>query len=284
MTDPELVTFLKWCLPKMELRWAGFRKIRRTVRKRLNRRIRELGLDDLAAYREKLQNDPAEWAVLDEICCIPISRFYRDKHVYNIMSKKILPDCAAEARKGAGLIRILSAGCASGEEPYSLSLIWHACVAENYPRCRLDILAVDIDDHMLNRALVGCYPPGAFKDLPDDLVSEGFCNADGHYCLRPRFRDSVRFERIDLRVSVPSGPFDMILCRNTAFTYFSLEKQKELIIGFDAVLRLGGYLILGSHETLPDAAGFHQLGPRLAIFQKELKRVNRAAAQERPAP
>ncbi len=282
MTDSELVTFLKWCLPEMELRWAGFRKVRRTIRKRLSRRIRDLDLGDLAAYREKLQNDPAEWAVLDEICRIPISRFYRDKHVYDVISEKIFPDCAAKARKCTGLIRILSAGCASGEEPYSLSLIWHARVTEKLPQCRLDILATDIDDHMLKRALTGCYPPGAFKDLPGDLISEGFCNADGNYCLRPQFRDSVRFEKSDLRESVPSGPFDMILCRNTAFTYFSLEKQRKVLSRLDAVLRPGGYLILGSHETLPDAAGFRRIEPGLTIFQKALKREH-LATEERSA-
>ena len=253
----------------MGLRWAGFRKVRRTVRKRLNRRIRDLDLGDLAAYREKLKYDPAEWAVLDEICRIPISRFYRDKRVFDIISEKILPDCAAEARKNnRRIIRVLSAGCASGEEPYTLSLIWHAHIAERCPQCRLDILATDIDDHMLKRAAAGCYSAGAFKDMPDDLVVRGFCKTDGILCIRPQLRAFVRFEKSDLRESVPGGPFDMILCRNTAFTYFSIEKQKAVFSRLDAVLRPGGYLILGSHETLPDAAGFSRLKPGLAIFQK----------------
>ena len=269
MTDQDLVAFLKWCLPEMGMRWAGFRKVRRTVRKRLNRRLRDLDLVDLAAYRERLTNDPAEWAVLDEICRIPISRFYRDKRVFDIISERIFPDCAAEARQSNRLkIRVFSAGCASGEEPYTLSLIWHAHMAERCSQCRLDILATDIDDHMLRRAAAGCYSPGAFKDMPADLVAEGFCKTDSDLCLRPQFRDSVRFEKSDLRESVPDGPFDMILCRNTAFTYFSIENQKTVLARLDAVLRPGGYLILGSHEALPDAAGFSRLEPGLPIFQK----------------
>lgn len=269
MTDQELVTFLKWCLPQMDLRWTGFRKVRRTLRKRLSRRIRDLHLADLAAYRRRLQNEPAEWPVLDEICRIPISRFYRDRHIYDMMSSRILPDCAAEARSCArSNIRILSAGCASGEEPYSLSLIWHTRLAGRYPQCRLDILATDIDDHMLRRADAACYSHGALKDLPPDLAAEGFRISDASYCLRPRFRDGVRFEQLDLRRSVPGGPFDVILCRNSVFTYFSAEMQAETLARLDAVLRPGGYLVLGSHEALPDTAGFRRLEPGLAIFRK----------------
>ena len=256
----------------MGLRWAGFRKVRRTVRKRLNRRLRDLDLVDLAAYRERLTNDPAEWAVLDEICRIPISRFYRDRRVFDIISERIYPDCATQAQQNyRQIIRVFSAGCASGEEPYTLSLIWHAHMAERCPQCRLDILATDIDDHMLRRAAAGCYSPGAFKDMPADLVAEGFCKSDSDLCLRPRFRDSVRFEKSDLRESVPGGPFDLILCRNTAFTYFSMKNQKTVLSRLDAVLRPRGYLILGSHETLPDTAGFNRLEPGLAIFQKRIE-------------
>ena len=119
MNDPELVRFLQWCLPKLGLRWAGFRKVRGTVRKRLTRRIRELKLPDLAAYRDRLEIDPCEWNWLEVMCRIPISRFYRDKAVYDFLAGEVLPACAQSVRDGAktgscGKRPIRCTSCATG--------------------------------------------------------------------------------------------------------------------------------------------------------------------------
>ncbi len=252
MSDRELCEFLQWCLPKLRLRWPGFRKVRRTVRKRLNRRIRDLGLENLAAYRRMLEADPAEWSMLDTICRIPISRFYRDKQTYDFLASKILPNCAVHAcQRDHRLIKILSAGCASGEEPYSVSLIWHLRLAKDYPDCAINILAVDVDEEMLGRARTACYSPGAFKDLPADLLARGFQRTDDTYCLRVEFQDCVDLQLVDLRETVPDGAFDIILCRNTAFTYFDKATQALVSSNLDAALRPGGYLIIGAHETFP---------------------------------
>lgn len=284
MTDQDLVEFLKWCLPEMRLRWPGFRKVRRTVRKRLNRRMRDIGLSSLAGYRQRLENDPAEWAVLDEICRIPISRLYRDRHVYDTLSGQILPDCADAARKrGRDRIRILSAGCASGEEPYTLSLVWSLRVADRHPECTIDILALDIDEGMLARAEAACYPPGALKDMPAEIVELGFNPADGEYCLRPEFRQCITFKKHDLRNSVPAGPFDLILCRNTAFTYFDRATQAAVLEQIAAALRTGGYLVVGAHETLPgEPRCFQRLSPGLPIFRK-VEEIQARPAVARPA-
>jgi chemotaxis protein methyltransferase CheR len=217
MNDPELVRFLQWCLPELGLRWAGFRKVRGTVRKRLTRRIRELKLPDLAAYRERLKTDPHEWRRLEVMCRIPISRFYRDKAVYDFLAGEILPACAqaAQSRKVQAL-RVLSAGCASGEEPYTISLIWTLRLAKAFPGVALHIAALDADDTMLRRAEEACYAAGSFKHLPSDLRENGFEPAGGLYCLHDAFRRSVSLQKADIRQGLPDGPFDLILCRNTA--------------------------------------------------------------------
>jgi len=252
ISDQELIEFLQWCLPKLQLRWPGFRKVRRTIRKRLTRRIRERGLSGLANYRKTLAADPAEWSLLDTICRIPISRFYRDRSVYDLLANQVLPDCAARARaRGDGKISILSAGCASGEEPYSISLVWYLRVAEGFADCTIDILAVDVDDLMISRAQAACYSPSALKDLPHDLVVPGFEYKHEAHCLKDRFRKCVHFLNCDLRKSVPDGPFDLVLCRNTAFTYFDEATQAFVLSRLDAVLRTGGYLFTGAHEVLP---------------------------------
>jgi len=86
MEDQACVAFLHWCLPRLELRWPGYRKVRRLVGKRLNRRLAELGLADLSAYRTFLVSAPAEWARLDALCRLPISRFYRDRGAFTVIA------------------------------------------------------------------------------------------------------------------------------------------------------------------------------------------------------
>lgn len=97
MADEARVAFLKWCLPQLGLRWPGYRKVRRLVGKRISRRLIELGLADLSAYRTFLTGHPEEWAHLDAVCRIPISRFYRDRAVFDAISRELLPEAAALA-------------------------------------------------------------------------------------------------------------------------------------------------------------------------------------------
>jgi RNA 3'-terminal phosphate cyclase (ATP) len=252
--DPELIGFLQWCLPKLQLRWSGFRKVRGTLRKRLTRRLQQHGLNSLTEYRQLLGSDPAEWATLDAACRIPISRFYRDRAVYELLASDILPDCATQAgNRSDDIINVLSAGCASGEEPYSVSLIWHTRVAQSFSGCKIQIVAVDVDESMLKRAHVACYSSTALRELPRDLVDHAFQLRRGVHCLKHRYGNSVQFKKCDLRQSVPAGPFDLILCRNTAFTYFDEASQICLASKLKRALRPGGYLVIGAHETIPDS-------------------------------
>ena len=270
MSDRELIEFLQWCLPRLQLQWPGFRMVRRTVRKRLIRRMRELGVSNLTAYRQRLETSPAEWDVLDGMSRIPISRFYRDKYVYDMLADSVLPECARRTGISCnGKVRILSAGCASGEEPYSVSLVWHLRIADSFPDRAIDILAADVDELMLKRAKDACYSSGSLKDLPHDLMQSGLERRRDAWCVLQRFRACVRFVQCDLRKCVPDGPFDLVLCRNTAFTYFDATTQARVAAQMHTALRSGGYLVIGTHETI--AATGHQLvqqAPGCPIFRK----------------
>ena len=269
----EFAEFLKWCLPRLNLRWPGFRKVSGTVRKRVARRIGELGLADLAAYRERLESDPSEWPVLDGFCRIPISRFYRDKGVYETLAAEVLPACAEAVRqRGGRALEVLSAGCASGEEPYTVNLIWRLGPSERYPGVDLRVLAIDLDEGMLRRAEAACYSASSFRDMPEGLLENGFSLRNGEYCLRDAYRRGVRFEKRDLRERVPAGPFDLVLCRNTAFTYFEHAVQAALFSALDASLRDGGFLVIGAHESLPvEAPGYTRLHPGVPVFRKRAR-------------
>jgi len=200
------VAFLKWCLPQLGLRWLGYRKVRRLVGKRLNRRLVELKLRDLDAYRAFLLGHPGEWAQLDAMCRLPISRFYRDHRVFDLISRRLLPEAAdAAIRRGDDAVRCWSAGCASGEEPYTLALLWRFVVAAERPSLGFTVMATDIDEVMLRRAETACYAPSSLKDVPPDWIARAFAPFGASLCLLPEFRRGVRFELQDIRTRNARG-------------------------------------------------------------------------------
>ena len=269
MTDAECVAFLQWALPQLDLRWSGFRKVRRQVCKRIARRFRALGLSDLDSYRRRLAEDRDEWVLLDSFCRIPISRFWRDRAVFDHLASAVLPRLAAEAAGGQIPLRAWSAGCASGEEPYSLAIAFTLGPAAR-TAAQLEIVATDSDEILLERARQATYGPGSLKDLPDPLRAAAFDKDGALYRLRPAFRASIAFRREDIRERMPPGPFDLLLCRNLVFTYFGAPLQREFLGKFAARIRAGGIFVIGSHERLPaNAAGFVAESGPPGIYRRE---------------
>lgn len=252
MSDADCVGFLQWCLPRLELKWSGYRKVRGTVCKRVRRRIRTLGLATYEDYQAYLEETPAEWTQLETFCRIPISRFFRDRGVFVALGDRLLPELAAAAKaRNEPALKVWSAGCASGEEPYSLSILWRLRVAWQFPEVALRIIATDADETMLSRCQAGRYQPGSLRDLPPAWAAEAFETIDGLKCIKQAFREDISFQQQDIRQDMPEGPFDMILCRNLAFTYFTEPLQVRILEGLAARLNPGGYLVIGSHEKLP---------------------------------
>ena len=248
--------FLQWALPHLGLRWPGFRKVRGQVCKRIQKRIRELNLPDPRAYSAYLEQHPEEWQVLEPLCRVTLSRFYRDKGVFDTLNGDVLPHLAETAQqKGKTVIRIWSAGCASGEEPYTLTLLWNFLLHDRYPDLTLDLVATDIDAALLERARRACYPASALKELPREWRDRGFVHKDNLSQLQPAFQTPVRFVQQDIRCQTPEGPFDLILCRNLAFTYYQCELQVQVLRRISDVLAPHGVLVLGTHEVLPGDGG-----------------------------
>ncbi len=252
MKNEECVAFLQWCLPHLGMRWAGFRKVRKTACKRVARRIRELGLTDAGAYRAYLATHQDEWSRLDAMCRIPISRFWRDRRVFDQLAGDVFPALAAAAvARDNSVLRVWSAGCASGEEPYSLRLAWSLKAEPEFPEVDISILATDIDDTMLARARAGFYGRGSLKDLPNGMIGRAFRPSDDFFEIRSRFKKDVLFLQQDIRTTMPEGIFDVILCRNLVFTYFEKTQQTDLLAKICSKLRRGGALVIGAHEALP---------------------------------
>lgn len=253
MKDTEGVQFLQWCLPRLRLRWSGYRKVRRQVYKRISARLQLLGLHSVADYRSYLETHPEEWEVLDSSCWIPISRFYRDKGVFQFLEHEALPSLARQAlAQGESVLRYWSLGCAAGEEPYSLSLLWKLKLQAQFPTVRLVILATDIDDRALARAQQGCYPPSSLKDLPESWRGQAFDYTAEGFRIKPEFQEPVTFLVQDIRETAPEETFHLILCRYLAFTYFDAALQNQTLRQLVERVQRGGALVIGNGETLPD--------------------------------
>lgn len=263
--DEACVGFLQWALPRLRMRWGGFRKVRAQVCKRLGRRIEVLGLEDFGAYRAYLGRHPDEWAQLDAICRITISRFYRDRGMFDRLGRWLVEAVANSDHS----LRAWSIGCASGEEPYTLSLIWDFRVRPRHPDAAVFILATDSDPQLLERAKRACYRPGTLRELPREWVEAAFHASSGELCLGEKWKAPVELVQHDLREPAPPGTFDLILCRNLAFTYFGPALQRETRDRLAHHLRPGGVLMLGAHETLPESEHqFEPLAPSLRIYRR----------------
>jgi chemotaxis protein methyltransferase CheR len=252
MTDSECVEFLQWALPRLRFRWPGFRKVRGQVRKRIERRLGQLGLVEISAYRSYLESRPAEWDVLDGFCRITISRFYRDRSVFDFLGEEILPELARNAtRHGLDEVRCWSAGCASGEEAYTVLILADAGRFAQFAKVRMRLLATDADEQMLRRARQARYPASSVKNVPPDWLRGPLERSGEEYVVRADLRAEVDFQRQDIRGPVPDGPWDLVLCRNLAFTYFDEPLQREVLAKLVGHMRADGVLVTGKQETLP---------------------------------
>ena len=273
MKDEACICFLQWALPHLLMRWAGFRKVRGQVCKRLGRRLEELNLADLKSYRMYLANNPLEWHILDSMCRITISRFYRDQGVYSFLQAQVFPTLIKNARRNDD--KTLACWCiggASGEEPYSISLLWELSGLKKQG-IDLRILATEVDQHMIGRARKGCYPASSINLLPARIKTAAFIKKDAQFCLKEEYRKRVQFVQQDIRKEQPESSFHLILCRNLVFTYFSSELQDE--IGKQIILRLkpGGGLVIGSHEKLPESLpGMISWTPGQPVYRKKMGR------------
>jgi chemotaxis protein methyltransferase CheR len=246
MTGSECIAILGWALPLVGLRPDGFRNVRRQVCRRLAARARSLRLD-ARGYRLLLEASPAEREVLRRLAHVTISRFYRDARVWDALGTTVLPALAA----GDGALRAWSAGCASGEEPYTLALVWQLAVAPRFPDARLEITATDADPEVLARAASATYRRSSVTEMPAAFVDVAFDVRGDDVVLRPPFREGVTFVAADLRALGPGGPLHVVLCRNVVFTYHDEAGQRAFAAAVAATLAPGGVLVVGKGEIAP---------------------------------
>lgn len=238
--------FLKNVAPLLGLRGRAFQ--RRGIKRRLEQRMSDLGLSGFEDYLSRVREDGEERNHLAEILTVTISRFFRDKDVFERMETSIIPSLLEEGREE---LNVWSIGCASGEEPYSLSMLWRKRFQDKWPTIRFIILATDIDENLLIRARDGKYKSSSVREIPEDIRGSVFTLEDGFFVVNPAVRQSVQFKRHDVLQENPFPGMNMIFCRNLAFTYFSKERQMNVLKKISISLEEEGYLCIGKDESLP---------------------------------
>ncbi len=245
-------TFLAWAMPELGLEPRAYARVRHQVCKRLSRRLAELHLGSLEDYKSLLESQPAEWPVLDGLCHVTISRFFRDGEVFGALTESVLPRLVASFGPE---LRIWSAGCGAGEEPYSFALIGRVL----FPEARFQIIATDADQNQLERAKAAQYRASSFRELPPGWP----------HAIDPELAKCVTFLHQDLRREAPDGPFALVACRNLAFSYFDEPGQRRALATISERLAPGGVLVIGLREGLPSNTYFTPIGPCLFVRRAE---------------
>jgi chemotaxis protein methyltransferase CheR len=239
--------FLREAAPFIGLQWRPFQ--RRGIKRKVERRIAEIGLSNFEEYLPRIQEDPQEQKHLSLILTVTISRFFRDQEVFNTLGQSIIPNLLKEEDRKE--LKIWSIGCASGEEPYTLSLLWKEKVERVFPKIRLSVFATDIDENMLERAKQGRYKKSSLKEVPEEILGKFFDREGDEYRLDLSVRQTVEFKRHDILQGKPFDEMDIIFCRNLALTYFSKEAQMAVLRKLATSLKEKGYLVIGKDESLP---------------------------------
>ena len=224
------------------------------LRRRIGVRMRACGVHTLAEYLSVLERAPSEAERLRDTLTINVTRFYRNRETWDLLRAGLLPELWL-ARHGR--LAVWSAGCASGEEPYTLAMLVAEIAREHGHAGRVDRLridATDVDRLSLERAAAARYRPDAVAELPAELVCRYLVADGGELRVVPEVRQTVAVSRLDLGRDAPlRESYDLILCRNVVI-YFDRPMQERLFARFAALLTPGGLLVLGKVETLLGSA------------------------------
>ena len=223
------------------------------LRRRIAVRMRARGVHTYEDYARVLDADRAEYDRLLDALTINVTKLFRNWETYSAVAEKVVPALWSRGEP----LSVWSAGCSSGEEPYSVAALFHrhaeSAGAVNDLARRVRVLGSDIDARCLEAAERGTFEEADFADTPPDLRARYF-DERPPFTIAPDVRQLVRFEKHDLLAQLPpAAPHHLIFCRNVLI-YFDRETQERLFERFHAALAPGGFLVLGKVETLLGAA------------------------------
>ena len=240
-----------------------------TILRRLRSRMAATGTDTFSAYQTYLELHPAEPQRLVQSFLINVTEFFRDQALFDHLRHEVLPELIAYGRQNGNELRLWSAGCATGEEAYSLAILIAEALGGELERFSIRFFATDLDVEAITFARRGVSPAAALGHVAADLVTRYFTQVDGAFEVKKSIRALVVFGEHDLGHRPPFPRIDLVLCRNVLI-YFTQILQIRALQLFAFALRDGGYLMLGNAET-PRALQeyFQSADPSLRIYRRQ---------------
>ena len=221
---------------------------RTTLERRIAKRMDQIGVSDHVTYRDHLELHPEEFKGLFNTILINVTAFFRDTAVWEELAETTIPDLLSTLGDD-GPIRVWCAGCASGEETYTIAMLLSEALGEETYLRRVKIYATDVDDEALAEARTAVYSDKAVETVPPALLEKYFELGDRGYAFRKDLRRSVIFGRNDLVQDAPISRIDLLTCRNTLM-YFNAETQASILHRLNFALNTWGTLLLGKSEML----------------------------------
>ena len=267
--DEKFEALLQFLQQQRGLDFTGYK--RPSLLRRVARRMQLVGIDGFDDYVEFLEVHPEEFEQLFNAILINVTSFFRDDGAWEYLRKETIPQLL-DHKADHDLVRIWSAGCASGQEAYSLAMSFAEAMGREAFRERVKIYGTDADEEALNHARLGAYSAKEVEGVEPALVQRYFEQANGRFVFRPDLRRAVIFGRHNLVQDAPISRLDLLVCRNTLM-YFNAEAQSRILQRFHFALNGAGegngYLFLGRAEMLLSQNSlFTPLNLKCRIFAK----------------
>ena len=254
-----------------------------TILRRLSRLMAATGCQSLSEYMDHLKVHPEEYQRLVSSFLIKVTEFFRDPELFRSLRESVMPQLISYASKNSKELRLWSAGCATGEEAYSLAILVAECLPERSEGLIVRIFATDLDENAISFARRGLYSADALKEVPEDMLKKYFVGVDGSYEVSKRIRSMTVFGQHDFAQRAPFPRIDLALCRNVLI-YFTKELQQRALQFFAFSIRADGYLVLGKSETTtPLPNYFENIQPALKIYRRYGDRANMPLAEDKHA-
>jgi len=246
MDDHQFKTLLDW----WNFSWPGYRKVRKSVKKRVSRHMQELNCTRMDAYLALLETRSVLRKECEKLMTVSISRFWRDPKLWLGLEQNILPGLIKKEKK---IIKIWSGGCARGEEVYSIKIVWDRLKATYNSLPLIKITATDINPEYLEMARSGTYLVSSLKALPDGLRDIYFARKKGkrRFEVKPFLKTHINWQLRNLFDGPPDLGYDIIFLRNNLLTYYRDTLKKKVLKKVLSGLKTNGWLIIGSHEKIP---------------------------------
>jgi two-component system CheB/CheR fusion protein len=243
------------------------------VGRRVSHRMTTLGYSDLEEYMEFLRDNPGEMDALLNAVTIHVTGFFRDKEVFDSLSRIVLPRIVeGKLAEKSRNIRIWSAGCATGEETYSLAVLFTYLLNQQGHALNLEVFGTDISEESCRIARKGVYPKQKLSDMPVRMKVRYFDVVEEGLQISPEIRRLVKFRVHDLFSAPPYSMLDLVVCRNVMI-HFDHNARGNIIMNFNNVLVDGGILILGKSEAVTgdELELFEMVDPRSKVYRKRAR-------------